>query len=444
MKIRKLIPLLLCICTLLSFAAPFRAYAEDGQGDAGTGSGAAPTTLDPQVDELLKAAAQCPQDSDEAVAKRDKIIALLYEKLPDLEKDPTVQGGYNIITEILKDSDVDMAGATSAVKTLWQKYYKTEAMSLGVNFNSSADITYTDENGTQHTIKNSGNAKSDAGVKVNILTWNKSKDSQGNALDKINQGVISKMLTSASTALSSFADTIRAFAVALAITFGVIGIMNMVQDRNASNEMLTREFVKLFLGVWFIYNYKFFALLIIRAGTLVTETIMSAVGGSSNHAAQYALVKSLYTILSGTSDITSLSTSFMTGIGQMFGDVLSSMSGALGDITGFFGSGIVQMSSSLVIYAVAIEIVIRYIFTPIAIADLYSEKWRSNGWMWLKKLFAVSIQGAVIFMIIYLTDLLKSEIGGTFSIVTNTAINLTMLGMFAKSRQIANDLIGVH
>lgn len=403
--------------------------------------------MDPQVDELLKAAAQCPQDSDEAVAKRDKIIALLYEKLPDLEKDPTVQGGYNIITEILKDSDVDMAGATSAVKTLWQKYYKTEAMSLGVNFNSSADITYTDENGTQHTIKNSGNAKSDAedaGVKVNILTWNKSKDSQGNALDKINQGVISKMLTSASTALSSFADTIRAFAVALAITFGVIGIMNMVQDRNASNEMLTREFVKLFLGVWFIYNYKFFALLIIRAGTLVTETIMSAVGGSSNHAAQYALVKSLYTILSGTSDITSLSTSFMTGIGQMFGDVLSSMSGALGDITGFFGSGIVQMSSSLVIYAVAIEIVIRYIFTPIAIADLYSEKWRSNGWMWLKKLFAVSIQGAVIFMIIYLTDLLKSEIGGTFSIVTNTAINLTMLGMFAKSRQIANDLIGVH
>lgn len=82
-------------------------------------------------------------------------------------------------------------------------------------------------------------------------------------------------------------------------------------------------------------------------------------------------------------------------------------------------------------------------FTPIAIADLYSERFRSNGWMWLKKLFAVSMQGAVIFMIIYSVDVLKNAID-TASIITNTAINLTMIGMFAKSRQIANDIIGVH
>ena len=125
-------------------------------------------------------------------------------------------------------------------------------------------------------------------------------------------------------------------------------------------------------------------------------------------------------------------------------DAASSLSGIFGSITGLFGNGIVQIASSLVIYAVVIELVVRYLFTPLAIADLYSEKWRSNGWMWLKKLFAVSMQGAVIFLIIYVTDIFKDGLGASFSVITNTAINLTMIGMFAKSRQIANDIIGVH
>ena len=63
--------------------------------------------------------------------------------------------------------------------------------------------------------------------------------------------------------------------------------------------------------------------------------------------------------------------------------------------------------------------------------------------MYLKKLFACSMQGAVIFMIIYAVNALKMSLA-TFDPITLTAINLTMIGMFAKSRQIANDAIGVH
>lgn len=135
---------------------------------------------------------------------------------------------------------------------------------------------------------------------------------------------------------------------------------------------------------------------------------------------------------------------WVAGLGNVVSDLGSGLSGLFGSITGLFGNGLVQLASSLVVYAVAIEIAIRYLFTPLAIADLYSEKWRSNGWMWLKKLFAVSMQGAVIFLIIYVTDIFKDSLGASFSVITNTAINLTMIGMFAKSRQIANDIIGVH
>ena len=62
-----------------------------------------------------------------------------------------------------------------------------------------------------------------------------------------------------------------------AITFGAVSMMNMIQDKNASNEALSREFIKLMIGVWFIYNYKFFALLIIRAGTLILENVIVGV-----------------------------------------------------------------------------------------------------------------------------------------------------------------------
>lgn len=110
-----------------------------------------------------------------------------------------------------------------------------------------------------------GNSDAEAaGIKTNILTWNKTTDQNGNALSKANQGMVSKLLTSVSENMKDFSDNIRAFAIALAITFGAVGMMNMIQDKNASNEALSREFIKLMIGVWFIYNYKFFALLIIR------------------------------------------------------------------------------------------------------------------------------------------------------------------------------------
>ena len=133
-----------------------------------------------------------------------------------------------------------------------------------------------------------------------------------------------------------------------------------------------------------------------------------------------------------------------TGIWNGIKDFGTQMSEGIGAVSGFLGNGIIQLASSLVVYAVAIEIGVRYALTPIAIADLYSERFRSAGWMWLKKLLACAMQGAVLYLIIFVTNELKSSIGATFSVITNTAINLTMIGMYAKSRQIANDIIGVH
>ena len=104
---------------------------------------------------------------------------------------------------------------------------------------------------------------------------------------------------------------------------------------------------------------------------------------------------------------------------------------------------------SLSVYAIAIDIGIRFVFTPIAIADLFSEKFRSTGVRWLKGIMASSLQGVIIYVIVVVGTTLRETLASGaaisgFAPVTGLAVNLTMIGLFAKSRAFANDIVGTH
>lgn len=427
-SLKRLLPAL-CACMFLATASPVNVYAADTE-----------------IEEWLDEASVVEQEDSGSAAKRNRIIEMLRDEdiMSSLDTDPTVKGGYKVIETILKDPAVDLNGWFSGVKAQWESFFKQEAMSLGVQFESMVKAKANTDGSLSVNKNNVQNDVEDAALKVNILSWNNTTKKNGSTLSNANQGMVSKLLTAVAKEMETFTDNIRAFAVALAITFGAVTMMTMISDRNVSSEAITREFAKLLAGIWFIYNYKFFALLIIRAGTIILDSVQTGVTANNNDIVRYALVKSFYQTLQ-LGDLDSIAANSTMGLGGTIANVVSDLSGSLfGSITGLIGNGIVQLASSLVIYAVIIELAIRYLLTPIAIADLYSEKWRSNGWMWLKKLFAVSVQGAVIFLMIFVTNTFKNQLGATYSITTNTAINLTMIGMFAKSRQIANDMIGVH
>ena len=390
------------------------------------------------AEELLSVSSTIPQPDDtgaedtDATEKRDKIIGYLRTHLDEAEEDATVQGGYAIIDAAIREAELN-----TTVATVWKNYFKEEAMALGIDF-ESVKYTMADPDSGLTAAGTTGTKKSDvekAAEKLNILTWNTKTDSQGNAISKINRGMISEILDAfdvQGSLMTSFTRPIQALAIALAITFGCSQLLVMVTDRNLSSEALQREFIKLLFGVWFIYNYKFFTLIIIRMGTLVVSSVQLAIGNHGASSVQYTIVKAFNTMLTN-STITQIEYNWFTNTGASIMNIGSSLSGAFGSLTSLFGNGIVQLASSLVVYAVAIEI-----------ADLYSERFRSNGWMWLKKLFACALQGAVIYIIIFATDIFKNSLHASFSVITNTAINLTMIGMFAKSRQVANDIIGVH
>ena len=118
-------------------------------------------------------------------------------------------------------------------------------------------------------------------------------------------------------------------------------------------------------------------------------------------------------------------------------------------IINFIGGNVINGIISLTVYAIAIETCIRFVFTPVAVGDMFSEKFRSSGVRWLKGLAACALQGTIVYVTVLigtnLRDILESgaAIPG-FSPVTSALVNFTMIGFFAKSKSIANEIVGTH
>lgn len=436
----RLLSFMLLICMVISLCLPVAAYAAD---DSGTSE-----SYDRQIEEYKESIEEVMNQvtDEETKRKYEAIVGHLFSNttkelfMGSSSSNYTIKAGYAQIDEAIRKANETMSWwermtdmNVTALSNVWKSQFRKEAESYGIEYGN----TFNNQGGTAEEIEN-------ASIKVNLLTWNRDKKNNGSAIANLEQGVVMKFLK-AFDSFSGFTTWTRGIAIALTITFGCSAIMAMTMDRNASTETLQREFIKILFGIWVIMNYKFFALLIIRLGTIITEHVMITDFTSAKGKYVYlTMCQSFSELVQESPNISGFGILQMQGQGSYVGSGIgNAVSNFAATISNFVGGGLTQLASSLTVYAVVIEIGIRYMFTPIAIADLYSEKFRSNGWMWLKKLFAVSMQGAVIFMIIYSVDVLKNAID-TASVITNTAINLTMIGMFAKSRQIANDIIGVH
>ena len=379
-----------------------------------------------------KAENQRNQDDGEedktAIEQCQEMIKELRGMRDSIEANPTIRGGYDIIDEIKINGDFG---------SLWKSNFREEAQSLGIEF---GDLTGRDDG------QKMNDEIQDSAVKVNILTWNNNTVG-GEQVQTVNSGAIQDMIDGIekSGILTNFMTPLAAIGIALVIAFGGASLINLSMERSVTNEAVTREFIKIVIGVFIIYNCRTFALAIISAGSWVIEKLqLSFTNTSYADSMEYALVNSFIQTIEENNPITEIKSSFATGVGNLAQGLLNQFGNIFNSFSGFIGNGIIQLASSLAIYSVAIEIGVRYVFTPIAIADLYSEKFRSNGVMWLKKLLACVLTGAVIYMIIFVTDAFKDSVGATFSVITNMAINLTMIGMLFRARQIANDIVGCH
>ncbi len=97
----------------------------------------------------------------------------------------------------------------------------------------------------------------------------------------------------------------------------------------------------------------------------------------------------------------------------------------------------------------AIEIMVRVVFSPIAIADVSSHGLHSPGWNYIKKFLGLCLQSSVLLLIIKAAGLLNSVVSSIQLVPVLSGINtilvmITMLGLMIKSQQIVSDITGAH
>lgn len=118
---------------------------------------------------------------------------------------------------------------------------------------------------------------------------------------------------------------------------------------------------------------------------------------------------------------------------------------------------LLQIGAYFAAFSLILEIGIRRLFMPFAIADIYGEGMRSPGMRYLKKYFAVFIKIAVCLAVAVLTSILqessidllgqtegiKNTLAQTLSMIMATlAINFTSIGVMFKGGEYANDIVG--
>ena len=119
------------------------------------------------------------------------------------------------------------------------------------------------------------------------------------------------------------------------------------------------------------------------------------------------------------------------------------------DVLDIGGDQIVKIFVYLAAYSRAIDLSIRMIFCPIAVANVYNRGMDSPGVRYLKKVVAVELQAVLILAVIQLVTFMKYAGVGADGLpllsnaLSRTALNFAMIGLIGKTGSIANDIVGV-
>lgn len=250
------------------------------------------------------------------------------------------------------------------------------------------------------------------------------------------QATYDALMIFSSSYSSSIADTMGTISDFLKPIAGVIVcmyfLMNLI-DKATTDNFSSDQFIKMLLKLAFsiiiIENITDWSVRIMDFGIAFTNGIASSISGISD-----------------------LSTLDMQNIVENMG-FWSKLGGMAILLIPWAISLLVRLGIYFLVYGRAIEIGVRAIFSPIGCSDLMNGGVNSNGFKYIKKMLAVSIQGGVMLIVVICSSLLTrdvfaNDLGNGVSIfdlafiAKYLGVSLSMVGIMAASKQIANDIIG--
>lgn len=249
---------------------------------------------------------------------------------------------------------------------------------------------------------------------------------------------ISDSRTSIGGAFSGFIDggaklaytSLTSVALSLIVMYFLFSITDKVAQGQMTIEIFVPEFIKLLAAAFLVLEgYNFFKLLI-----SLGESITKTVGNSF------------------TNDRTTNNLRYMVETNADDSAIVQVSVLAVLIIPTIFGL-LARLSIYVVCIGRALEIIVRLALSPIAVADVFGNGLNSGGFRYIKKFLAVTLQGAVIIVIIHIMGTLNAtlaippdndtSVSALFgNLMKVVFVNLAGVSLIIKSQSIVNDVVG--
>lgn len=216
------------------------------------------------------------------------------------------------------------------------------------------------------------------------------------------------------------------------VLYFLIDMIDRTTKEQMNPEHFLRQFIKLLVAIMLIdYGLTFFESFMSLSNAFLDSIKNANVGQSYSGPSTDALSKF-------AGDINDEGTS----IGKSF---LALQFMAI-NVIPWLGTKVAQIIIMIICWSRLIELGARMCFAPIGMADVFTNGFNGSGFRYMKKIFAVALQGVFIFVILKMIGGMLSGVNlssSAFVGVTQIVIMFTEIGLIKRAQSLANDLLGV-
>lgn len=243
-------------------------------------------------------------------------------------------------------------------------------------------------------------------------------------------GLWAKCISPLEGNLATAFNTLKVLGGLMALAVAMAHILDRLQKEADTQEAITRGLMEFFVAAFIIMN---------------VADLMDAIGNAGTAIAGYFTG-------GGNANITGVDPeALLTALtGDPSGGVTWRMEANVYLLLPWMLSMIIVVATKFAVIQIVLEIIVRKIFAPMAVADIYHEGLRSPGMRYLKRYLGAYLKMAVCAAVCVIIPTLmtvspntgggaKAAFNYMFSIV---AINFAAVAMMFKAGEITNDVMG--
>lgn len=217
--------------------------------------------------------------------------------------------------------------------------------------------------------------------------------------------------------------------IMLIMLFFLIEILDEVQTDHFSVEHLIKKLITLAVSILVLSQGTTILHYVLELGDALAAEISWAATGTS-----------------GTDDLMALYddlTATSSGIISSIVACITALAVIIKSLPGYLLNLVCYLIAYLLSFSRFLELLIRFAFAPIGMAQLVSGGSKGAGMRYIKKFASVCIQGAVCVLALNVSPMLVELVNGLSGIVAFAVVPLTTIGFLVKAGRVADDICGV-